>query len=338
MLEGTGRGERITFSQETQSTQDESEAAAAARRKAKGKQRQTTADLGDDEGDVPEVARGGNDDLDAMGDGLPNYARNGLADDRNGFADDFDFVDDNDDEGSQRADGLGRDVAPRRVPSDDDDDDGPRALTAEDRRRRRQQLEEDVRAVSPPSRASRATTDETEASERPVKTETKGKKRKKPAAGSRPTPTPSVEEDDEGSSDESLDLPPPKVARQAFEERDAGADMLDGRARGTGVVHNKFRQDRNKPGGRRPWSDTETKLLKKLMKEHGNNWAYMISLHGAEGTVSSTFELRNNVSLKDKAVVIKSQLVRAGAPVPPYFGGTHDDAAQRLTRGVRTPL
>ncbi|GAA6006043.1 uncharacterized protein JCM10292_006526 [Rhodotorula paludigena] len=86
-----------------------------------------------------------------------------------------------------------------------------------------------------------------------------------------------------------------------------------------GAPGNRYFQGRNAPGGREPWSAHETRLLEDLLRAFGANWARMIKLHGAQGTVSQDFARRTNMSLRDKAVNMKLAILRAGARPPPWL-------------------
>ena len=82
---------------------------------------------------------------------------------------------------------------------------------------------------------------------------------------------------------------------------------------------NKFRQDRNRSGGRVFWTEKEERALRKAMETHQNNYATIIRLHGPHGTRSTRLKARNEVSLKDKARNMKKRLVDSGLPIPFYL-------------------
>ncbi|TNY19527.1 hypothetical protein DMC30DRAFT_302672 [Rhodotorula diobovata] len=166
------------------------------------------------------------------------------------------------------------------------------------------------------------------------------------ASGSKPArSSPSDESTGRGGSDsdDSVDIPIPARQRSKGKKRAAAASSESDdddddepprkqsqtkhkrRARSPspplplGAPGNNYFQGRNQPGGRVPWSTTETDLLIELLRQIGCNWARMMKLHGPTGERSKTFRQRTNVSLKDKAVGLAVSYLRRGAPLPAYL-------------------
>lgn len=78
-----------------------------------------------------------------------------------------------------------------------------------------------------------------------------------------------------------------------------------------------------RPKARRRWTDEETNLLIEEMQVYGSDWKGMVARHGSvnkpNGSISNTFQHQVNVSLKDKAVVIKLGYMRAAKEIPHWL-------------------
>lgn len=98
--------------------------------------------------------------------------------------------------------------------------------------------------------------------------------------------------------------------------RDSDSDDSDEVKVVTAGKHNLYFQRRNGRGGRIAWTTKEEQMLKKVMNEMPCAWSKIIAMHGPDGTHSRVFKHRTPVSLKDKAVNLKLDLLRRGLQVP----------------------
>ncbi|GAA5914399.1 uncharacterized protein JCM6883_003176 [Sporobolomyces salmoneus] len=136
--------------------------------------------------------------------------------------------------------------------------------------------------------------------------------------------------EEESESDQSSEDEPHATKRRKLElkHRKEALETQRSVARREGEG-NLYYLNRNKPGGRVPWSSDEERLLLKLLRDYGSDWKRMMKDHGPLGRVDRVFGYRNNVSLKDKAVVMKASYIRNRQPIPPGFDYVTVPASKR---------
>ncbi|SGY19835.1 BQ5605_C017g08342 [Microbotryum silenes-dioicae] len=83
--------------------------------------------------------------------------------------------------------------------------------------------------------------------------------------------------------------------------------------------HNIYRQNRNVPGARIPWSYEEDRCLTEAMRHHQCRWSQIMALHGPQGTIDDILKHRTSMSLRDRAANLKVSLVKQGLRVPSYL-------------------
>jgi hypothetical protein len=80
------------------------------------------------------------------------------------------------------------------------------------------------------------------------------------------------------------------------------------------------RRDSGGVSARRPWSTAEERaLMAGLDSTGGPHWSQILSLYGANGSVSTILQHRNQVQLKDKARNLKLFFLKNGTEVPFYL-------------------
>ncbi|SCZ94628.1 BZ3500_MvSof-1268-A1-R1_Chr12-3g04007 [Microbotryum saponariae] len=83
--------------------------------------------------------------------------------------------------------------------------------------------------------------------------------------------------------------------------------------------HNIYRQNRNIPGARIAWSYEEDRCLTEAMRHHQCRWSQIMALHGPQGTINDILKHRTSMSLRDRAVNLKVNLVKQRLRVPSYL-------------------
>lgn len=150
-----------------------------------------------------------------------------------------------------------------------------------------------------------------------------------------PAKQPTASSDDEDSeSDREREYRPEEMRAQKNRKKQEAREL-----RSTEGVRKKggnlYFLGRNTPGGRVSWTSDEERLLLKCIEAYGTDWKKMIALHGEHGTVSTRFKDRTNVSLKDKAVNMKKNMIKAGQPIPETLNDRVKVPISKLTRQVQ---
>jgi hypothetical protein len=120
--------------------------------------------------------------------------------------------------------------------------------------------------------------------------------------------------DDESAEEAASQRKRRKIAIQSKKAKVEGEPIRIASEKGAG---NPYFQDRNHEGTRQAWSAEEEALFIDLLARYGKDYKRIMAMHGPQGSRSKKLGMRNNVSLKDKAVNIKKQLMRSGQPMLP---------------------
>ncbi|SCV73181.1 BQ2448_7106 [Microbotryum intermedium] len=83
--------------------------------------------------------------------------------------------------------------------------------------------------------------------------------------------------------------------------------------------HNIYRQNRNAHGARIAWTYEEDRCLTEAMRHHQCRWSQIMALHGPQGAIDDKLKHRTSMSIRDRAVNLKVNLVKQRLRVPSYF-------------------